>query len=253
MMTLQKTGESKMARKLASFLMGLGIILLAFSTASEARTFTISWDPVTGYTDNTPISGVAVSYAVYWTADPGLSPASLKPVAVSLSTTSTAFDPELLGMTVGQSIYFAAKAVLATGLESSLSPAYSWTVPPLVGSPPPAPPPPPPVAPTLARLSIGGPASVAGGGSGSYFATAVMSDNTTRTVTPAWSVSPAGYASIDVAGLFTATQVVSAQTVTVNASYTTGGVTRTASLPVAVTPVVRRLPATPSISGPTPK
>ena len=55
----------------------LGILLLASAHPAECRTFTISWDNVTAYTDNSPISGVAVSYTIYWTTDPALTPSSL--------------------------------------------------------------------------------------------------------------------------------------------------------------------------------
>ncbi|HEY5996129.1 MAG TPA: hypothetical protein VIU29_03870, partial [Candidatus Deferrimicrobiaceae bacterium] len=65
----------------------LGILLLASAHAAECRTFTISWDNVTAYTDNSPISGVGVSYTIYWTTDPALTPSSLKTVAASLPTT----------------------------------------------------------------------------------------------------------------------------------------------------------------------
>lgn len=235
------------------FSIGIGILLLFPAQVAESRNFTISWDPVTAYTDNSPISGVSVTYTIYWTADPALSPASLKPVSTALPNTSTVFDPELLGMTVGQRVYFAAKAVLATGLESSLSPSYMWTVPPPVEpgpSPPPLPPPPPPpTAATLSSLSIGGPASVSGGGSGQFTATATMSDGSTRTVSPVWSVSPATYSSIGATGLLTASQVSSSQTVTVAASYTLAGVTRSASKAVTISDV-SKTPATPAIKAP---
>jgi hypothetical protein len=228
----------------------IGILLLASTHAAECRTFTISWNPVTAYTDNSPISGVGVSYTIYWTADPALSPSSLKTVAASLPATSTVFDPEAIGMTAGQSVYFAAKAVLASGLESALSPAYSWVVPPLVAPlPPPVPPPPPPPSATLSGLSIGGPASVDGGGTGQFTATATLSDGTTQAATPAWNVSPSTYASIAATGLLTAKTVPSTQTATVGASYTLAGVTRTASRAVSIAYVAPALTGL-SIGGP---
>ena len=44
---------------------------LRSSICAFAETRTISWDPVTTYTDNTLIgAGETVSYSVYWTTDP---------------------------------------------------------------------------------------------------------------------------------------------------------------------------------------
>jgi hypothetical protein len=42
--------------------------------------------------------------------------------------TSLTFDPAASGMTGGQRVYFAAKAVLDTGEESTLSSSLSWSV-----------------------------------------------------------------------------------------------------------------------------
>jgi len=122
-------------KKVARFLLWTGI-LAALATPAFAETRTISWDPVTTYTDNTPIEpGKTVTYSAYWTPDPGLSLASLHTIGTSLATTSTTFDPTVQGMTRGGTVYFTAKAVLNTGEESALSPAFAWVVP-LVTPPP---------------------------------------------------------------------------------------------------------------------
>ena len=121
-------------KKAAKCLLWIGI-LAALATPAFAETRTISWDPVTTYTDNTPIeAGKTVTYSAYWTTDPGLG--SLHTLGTSLTTTSTTFDPTVQGMTRGGTVYFTAKAVLNTGEESALSPAYAWVVP--VVTPPPA-------------------------------------------------------------------------------------------------------------------
>jgi hypothetical protein len=115
-------------KRAAGFLLWVGI-LSTLAVTAFAETRTISWDPVTTYTDSTPIeAGKTVRYSAYWTTDPGLG--SLHTIGTSLATTSTTFDPGVQGMTRGGTVYFTAKAVLNTGEESVLSPAYPWVVPP---------------------------------------------------------------------------------------------------------------------------
>ncbi|HJX14829.1 MAG TPA: hypothetical protein VJ386_03785 [Candidatus Deferrimicrobiaceae bacterium] len=104
----------------------LGITRIGTSTPSG--TWQLSWGPVTTYANGTPIQGKTVRYAIFWTADAGLSTASLSSLASSTSETSLTFDPAASGMTGGQRVYFAAKAVLDTGEESALSAALSWSV-----------------------------------------------------------------------------------------------------------------------------
>ena len=55
----------------AKHLLWIGILsTLALPAFAETRT--ISWDPVTTYTDNTPIEpGKTVTYSAYWTTDSG--------------------------------------------------------------------------------------------------------------------------------------------------------------------------------------
>ncbi|MCL5966705.1 MAG: hypothetical protein M1550_05815 [Deltaproteobacteria bacterium] len=231
---------SAMLRKSALGLVVIGLLLAATGTAL-GETRTASWDPVTTYTDNTPIeAGKTVTYTVYWTTDAGLALASLRTIASSVTQTSATFDPDVQGMPRGQTVYFTIKTVLSTGEESALAPAYAWVVP-LSGGPP-----------TLSSLSISGPSSVNEGSTGTYAATATWSDNTTTTVAPTWSVSPA-YATIDASGVLTAGTVSATQTVTVTASYTSGGVTKTATKSVSIVDIPSRLPAPPGnidITGP---
>ena len=103
-------------------------ILSTLALPAFAETRTISWNPVTTYTDGTPIEAVkTVNYTSYWSTDPGLG--SLTGIGPAVTATSTTFDPDVLGMTRGGTVYFTAKAVLNTGEESALSPAHAWVVP----------------------------------------------------------------------------------------------------------------------------
>ena len=122
-----------MIRFLQRLLMTIAILLASIPCAF-AETRTISWDPVTAYTDSTPIeAGKTVNYSAYWTTDPGLG--SLHTISSSLATTSTPFDPDVQGMTRGGTVYFTVKAVVNTGEVSPLSPAYAWVVPPAPATP----------------------------------------------------------------------------------------------------------------------
>jgi hypothetical protein len=226
-------------RRYAYCLLALGVLLLVSGNAS-AETRTVSWDPVTTYTDNTVIeAGKTVTYTMSWSTDPALSLASLHQIASGLTTTSTTFDPGLQGMTRGGTVYFTGKTVLSTGEESALSPAFSWVVPIVT-------------TPTLSSIAVSGATSVNEGTTATYTATATWSDNTTSAVTPTWSVTTT-YATISTAGLLTAATVSATQTVTVSASYTSGSVTRTASRSVSIVNVPSSSPASPGnmqISGP---
>ena len=106
-------------KKAAKYLLWIGI-LSALALPAFAETRTISWDPVTTYTDGTRIeAGKTVSYTSYWTMDPGLG--SLTSIATSITATSTTFDPGVQGMARAGPVHFTAKAVLNTGEESALS------------------------------------------------------------------------------------------------------------------------------------
>ena len=223
-----------MKKNRAALLLLVGALLASYGIGN-AETRTLRWSAVTTYTDNTPIEPTkTVTYDVYWTTDATLSPASLHAVATSIAQTSTTFDPGTLGIPRGQTVYFTGDAVLSTGEKSALSSAYAWNVP------------------SYAGLSISGPSSVNEGSSGTYTATATWSDNTTSTVTPTWSEN-SSYASISAGGVLTASAVTSSQTATVTASYTSGGVTRTATRSVTIVDVPAPAPAAPMnmiLSGP---
>ncbi len=196
-------------------LLALGIFLAACGFASAA-THTISWSPATTCTDGSGISGATVTYSLYWSTSSSLS--SVSTIATGLTGTSHTFDPSALGMTAGGTVYFAMKTTLSTGPVSGYSSALSWTVP----------------AKTLSGISIGGASSVNEGAASVYTATATWSDGSTTSVTPTWSLSATSYAAINSSGTLTAASVAASQTVTVNASYTSGGVTRTAAKSVTI-------------------
>ncbi|MFO7691797.1 MAG: cytochrome c3 family protein [Vicinamibacterales bacterium] len=87
---------------------------------------------------------------------------------------------------------------------------------------------------SLTGLAIDGPATVPESSTAAYAATASFSDGTTQNVTAAaaWSES-SSFASIS-GGVLTTGAVSSDQPVTISSSYTAGGATRTASLPVTI-------------------
>ncbi len=99
------------------------------------------------------------------------------------------------------------------------------------------------VAAALTGITISGAASVNEGGTALYSATASWSDGTTTAVSPTWSLAGTAYAAINSVGVLTAGSVSADQTVTVNASFTAGGATRTASRAVVVVNVEQPDPA----------
>ena len=196
---------------------------LALPGLSRAETRTITWSAVTTYTDGTPIeSNVYITYKMYWTSDAGLSVGSLRPVVSSAATTGT-FDPDLVGMPRGTTVYITGEADLSTGEKSSFAPGFPWAVPPPVLS----------SLPGLSELFIDCPSPLNEGESGACTATALWSDGSMTSVSPTWSEgSP--YASIGADGVLTTTAVSGDQPVTVTADYTSAGVTRTASTTVMI-------------------
>lgn len=90
------------------------------------------------------------------------------------------------------------------------------------------------VAVTLSSVAVSGADALAAGASALYTCTATFSDGTTKDVAPTWSVSPATAAAVDKDGNVTAASVSSDVTATVSASYTSGGVTKTAAKQVKI-------------------
>jgi hypothetical protein len=90
-------------------------------------------------------------------------------------------------------------------------------------------------SPQLTALSISGPANVPQNTSGNqYTATAIFSDGSTSTVTPTWGLSSGAPASISSSGQLTANSVGVNTAISVTASYTFSGVTKTASYGVRI-------------------
>ena len=89
---------------------------------------------------------------------------------------------------------------------------------------------------TLTGLSISGPPSMAEYSTATYTASANYDDNTIKTVTPTWSVNLA-MASISTSGVLSCSGIDNNQTVTITATYPSGGVTETATMDVTVTDV----------------
>ncbi len=102
---------------------------------------------------------------------------------------------------------------------------------------------PEPDVPTLKSITISGDEIITTASTGTYICTAMWSDGTIRTVTPLWSLDPNVYATIDENGVMTNQNTTSyAQTVTLNASYTDGDVTKTANKKITLTRLNRPEP-----------
>lgn len=116
----------------------IGILLIASALANSAlaETRTLSWDPVTTYTDGTPIeSGKTVKYTVCWSNDPWLAADTLRTLVSSTTTNFATFDPASQKMSDYNTIYFSVKSVLSTGEESAFSDVLPWDPPPATVSP----------------------------------------------------------------------------------------------------------------------
>jgi hypothetical protein len=131
-------------------LLAVGIFLAVCGTAS-AETWTLSWNPLTTYTDGTPITGKTIIYSLCWSTDPGTL-APMAPISTGVTQTSTTFDPAPQGMIPGRTVYFRMKtalntgevsdysavmATLDTGEESALSGSLAWRVSNKGPAPPP--------------------------------------------------------------------------------------------------------------------
>ena len=95
----------------------------------------------------------------------------------------------------------------------------------------------PPPAATLSSIAISGVTSLTSGQSAQFTCEATYSDGSKKAVSPTWSIARAGqaYATVSASGLVTAKTVSAQQTVTVQASYTEGGITKTATWGMYVT------------------
>lgn len=85
----------------------------------------------------------------------------------------------------------------------------------------------------LTGLSVNGPPSMSEYGTAVYTATASWSDNSTSTVTPTWSVN-SQVASISPGGVLSCPTIDNDQTVTVTATYSSGGITEADTMDVMI-------------------
>jgi hypothetical protein len=97
------------------------IVLLSFFVATTSFAWTISWDPVTTYTDSSLIEGSKIIYY------------NIKRDGVALAPRTTATSLVFTDTGRGLTRSFTASVELSTGEVSAESPTYSWTVP--LGSP----------------------------------------------------------------------------------------------------------------------
>ena len=162
------------------------------------------------------------------------------PIRIPLEDFSDPSNPEftLHGLSDTQRTYIVLTAYSTEGNESGYSNEVSYR---------------PSIASVLSSLSISGSNSVRENNSTSFAATATFSDNTTQTVTgnAVWSENSSN-ATINSSGVFTASAVSQDTTVTVQASYTVGGVTKTATKIITIidVPPSNLAPNTPIIITP---
>ena len=84
-------------------------------------------------------------------------------------------------------------------------------------------------------ITISGPSSVTAGGTATYTCVATRNDGTSGTVTSNWSITSGGsYASISASGVLTANGTATQRSVTIQASYTQNGTTKTATKTVTI-------------------
>jgi hypothetical protein len=159
------------------------------------------------------------------------------PIKIPLGTFADPANPEytLHGLSDTQTSYLVLTAYDTEDSESGFSNEVSYQ---------------PSTAPTLSSLSISGGDFVSENNSTGFTATATFSDDTTQTVTgnAVWSENSV-YAVINSSGVLTASEITEDTTVTIQANYTIGGVTRTASKMVTIidVPISNLPPDAPSI------
>ena len=163
------------------------------------------------------------------------------PIKIPLTEFSDPANPQfsLHGLSDTQTTYLVLTAYSTEGNESSYSNEVSYQ---------------PSSAPAvLSSLSISGSDSVSENNSTSFVAKATFSDDSTQTVTGScvWSEN-ANAAAINASGVFTASEVSQDTAVTVQASYTVGGVTKTATKVITIidVPPSNLAPDTPIIVTP---
>jgi chitinase len=158
------------------------------------------------------------------------------PIKVPLGVFADPSNPEytLHGLTDTETTYFVLTAYDSENNESGFSNEVSYQ----------------PITPILNSLSICGNDYVSENNSAGFVTTATFSDDTTETVTgnAAWSENSM-YANINNSGVLTTSEVTEDTTLTIQASYSTGGVTKTATKLVTIVdvPLSNLPPDTPNI------
>ena len=162
------------------------------------------------------------------------------PIKITLAEFTDSANPEytIQRLSDSETSFFVVTAYDTEGNESGYSNEVSFQ---------------PASAPTFSSLSINGDDFVNENNSATYTATVTFSDGTTQIVTSSagWSEDSA-YAQINSSGLMTTSAVPSDTMVTIQATYTTGGVTKTASKIVTIidVPILNLPPSTPVIGYP---
>lgn len=94
------------------------------------------------------------------------------------------------------------------------------------------------VIPQIASLTIAGDDEISANGQSVYEADAIYTDATAVPVKPIWSiVSGELYASVDGEGVVTASNVTTKQTISLKATYTDGGITKSSTKNIAILPI----------------
>ena len=162
---------------------------------------------------------------VVWLSTPGAAPLSLEIAVDGYTSNATANVGESFFSMNGSEWYdFTPNANLTYGIPANFCcKAYtkSATAP----------------KPTLSSIAISGVASLTSGQSAQFSCEAIYTDQSKKDISPTWSIARAGqaYATVSASGLVTAKEVSDQQTVTVQASYSEDGVTKTATWGMFVT------------------
>jgi len=120
-----------MKKLLALAICCLYVILSSIQSSAENRT--ISWDPVTTYTDDTfiPSSLFPVYYDIYWSSTTDFLLPGIHTIVIGETNVLHVFDAVVEGLPRQTTIYFSARARLTDGATSEFAPAYAWYVPAL--------------------------------------------------------------------------------------------------------------------------
>lgn len=227
---------SIMARSLSKILFNLLFCTVTFIICTLTlypQSSVYAADVTLAWTSN--IEGNLAGYYIYYKT--GTSSASYNgtgvdegdsPIKIPLGVFADGANPQytLHGLSDTETSYLVLTAFSIEDIESGFSNEVSYQ------------PSTPPTLSSLSSLSISGSEFVSENNSSGYVATATFSDDTTQIVTgnAAWSKNSM-YAGINSNGLLTASEVTEDTPVTIQASYTIGKTTRTASKMVTIVDV----------------